>query len=147
MTTGEGVAVAYPAERPDMTGLAAAAADLRRAVGGIRDAQRKIVEVRGTAWSDDRLVKAVVGPRGQLMELELDPRLYRRPNSKLLAATIVDTVRRAVDDAAGKTREIVDELVPKDLQPAGKVGGLDLRALSRTHDSDLKAAMEDDDDG
>jgi DNA-binding protein YbaB len=126
-------------ERPNMAGLAAAIDDLRRAAGGIRDAQRRIVEVTATAWSDDRMVKAVVGPRGQLVELELDPRIYRRPNSTALAATIVATTRKAADEAARKTQEIVDGLVPADLRPAEHAGGLDLRRLTRTHDADLAA--------
>ncbi len=112
------------------------------------DTQRQMLAVTGTAWSDDRMIKAVVGPRGQLIELEIDPRVYRKPNSKALAASIVSTVRAAADDAITKTQEIVDQAMPqaKELIRPGPAGGVDMRRVMRSHDADLKKILEEGDD-
>jgi DNA-binding protein YbaB len=121
---------------PDWGALYGMVADLNQAVSGLEATQRRIFKVTGVAWSDDRMVKAVVGPRGQLIDLEIDPRVYRKPNSKALAATILVTVRRAVEDATRRTQEILDESVAGDLR-VGTIGGLDVRRLIQTHDDDL----------
>jgi DNA-binding protein YbaB len=123
------------------------AKDLRKALGDAEQAQRKALTVTGTAWSKDGLVKAVVGPRGHLLELEIDPRVYRNPNSKSLAATIVTTVRAATDDAMAQTGQILDESVPADLR-SRSTKRLDMWRLSRMHDADVREELhQEDDDG
>ena len=77
--------------------------DLRRGLG---DFQRDLSAITATAKSPDGYVKATVGFRGQLVALELDPRIYRHPDSKLLAASITETVGRATADAAGKVDDL-----------------------------------------
>jgi DNA-binding protein YbaB len=106
--------------------------DLQQTIGNLGEMQQRALAVTGTAWSSDRLVKAVVGPRGQLVDLEIDPRVYRNPNSKALAALIVATVREAVEEAAGKVKEIYQESIPADLRG----GEMDLDKLVTTHDTD-----------
>ena len=81
-------------QRPNWTIIESMVGDLRRSMDNVGGMQRELMRVTGTAWSDDRMVKAVVGPRGQLIELDIDPRVYRKPNSKALAASIVATRRR-----------------------------------------------------
>jgi glycosyltransferase involved in cell wall biosynthesis len=129
-------------ERPDWNALYSMFNDLGKAVQGLEQTQRKIFEVTGTAWSPDRLIKVVVGPRGQLTELEIDPRIYRTPNSKALAATILDTVRRAVDDAMRQTNEALDASVPGDMR-ISKIGSIDVRRMLTRHDADLTRADEE----
>ena len=131
--------------RPNWAAFGEMVGDLKRSLDNVGDAQKKLMRVTGTAWSDDRLVKAVVGPRGQLIELELDPRIYRKPNSKLLSATIVDTVRKAVEQAMAKTEEIMEESLPKDVR-LSKVGDLPMADFNRTHDADLAKKLEVDDE-
>jgi DNA-binding protein YbaB len=123
-------------ERPDWAALRSMFGDLDKAVAGLEDRQRKVFQITGTAWSDDRLVKVVVGPRGQLIELEIDPRIYRTPNSKALAASILATVRRAVDDAMRQTAEVLDEGMPSDLR-MDRIGSIDIRRMIASHDGDL----------
>lgn len=72
---------------------------------GYADLQRTVLAVRGTATSDDGLVTVTVGPNGQLVDLELSPRIYRRPDARRLAETIVETVMAAAGEAAGKVAE------------------------------------------
>jgi hypothetical protein len=124
-------------DRPDWSVLRSMVSDLKRATSNLHDSRDRILRIRGRAWSDDRLVKAVVGPRGQLIELEIDPRVFRNPNSKALAATIVATVRAAVEDSLRQGREIRDELLPADLRSLAERGpsGQDLLSV---HDADLE---------
>jgi DNA-binding protein YbaB len=131
-------------ERPDWAGLSGMVDDLRSAMHNMDDTRRKMLQVTGTAWSPDRTVKVVVGPRGHLVGLEIDPRVYRKPNSVALAESIVATAREAIEQVLAKTQDIVDASVPGDLRIA-KVGSLDVRELALTHDADL--AIEEDDNG
>jgi DNA-binding protein YbaB len=114
-------------------------------MGSVNETHQKMAQVTGVAWSDDRLVKATVGPRGQLVDLEIDPRVYRQPNSKALAATIVATVRRASEEAMAKTQAIVDAAMPSDFGVA-KLGNLSMAKLMRSHDADLPKKLESDDE-
>jgi DNA-binding protein YbaB len=132
-------------ERPDLSAMTSAIEDLRRSLDNAKQTQRKMFQVTGTAWSPDRMIKAVVGPRGQLIDLEIDPRVYRQPNSKALAASILATVRAAVDLAIEQTQQILDDNLPSDLRGT-KVGNFDTRRLMRSHDADLKAQAEEPDD-
>lgn len=130
---------------PDPGALTDMLAELRTAMSHAEDTQRRILHVTGTAWSADRMVKAVAGPRGQLVDLEIDPRVYRRPNSAALAASILSTVRQAAEQAMEETRQILAEHVPSDMR-LGRIGSFDLQSLVHGHDADL-AAEEDDDAG
>ncbi|GAA4329896.1 YbaB/EbfC family nucleoid-associated protein [Klenkia terrae] len=56
---------------------------------------RQARAVQVTETSPDGLVSVTVGARGDLVRLDLDPRIYRRPDSRTLADTITETVHRA----------------------------------------------------
>jgi DNA-binding protein YbaB len=129
--------------RPQWSVLEGMLSDLKQTFAKVPDLQRRMLRVTGEAWSDDRTVKAVVGPKGHLLELEIDPRVYRKPNSKELAATIVATVRRAIEDATSKTREIAEEAMPADPM-LRDIGGLGRFAFGHDADTRLKG---DDPDG
>ncbi len=79
---------------------------LDRLRAGYAELQHGLRAVRGTASSDDGLVTVIVGPQGRVISLELDPRIYRRPDSRHLAQTITSTIRRAADDAESKVRAL-----------------------------------------
>ncbi|MBB4906426.1 YbaB/EbfC family nucleoid-associated protein [Actinophytocola algeriensis] len=72
-----------------------------------------IDDVRGTAHSADELVTAVVGGRGELLELELDARVFREQDAGGLAASILATVREAAEDAEREATRLAEELVPR----------------------------------
>jgi DNA-binding protein YbaB len=120
--------------------------ELQQSVKGISETRQKVAAVTGVAWSDDRTVKAVVGPRGQLVDLDIDPRVFRNPNSKALSATIVATVRAAVEDANRKTREIMEKAMPKD-PGLGIVGRTDFDRWLGSHDADLPRLTTEEEDG
>jgi DNA-binding protein YbaB len=117
--------------------------DLRRATAAIPDTQKRMLKVTGEAWSGDRTIRAVVGPRGQLLDLEIEPRVFRHPDSKALAANIVATVRLAVEEAARQTSAILQESLPSDMR-SGVVGGVDIAKLIQSHDADVRLKGDDD---
>lgn len=79
--------------------LAAEVAANERRAETIREIQKEMAGITGTAESDDGLISATTGVRGQLQSLELDPRIYRKPDSTALAAEITKTVRAAAEEA------------------------------------------------
>ncbi|MFI6761334.1 YbaB/EbfC family nucleoid-associated protein [Micromonospora sp. NPDC050417] len=125
-------------ERPQWSAISGIIGDLQRTLDDAAQTRQQVMEITGTAWSDDRMIKAVVGPRGQLVELEIDPRVYRTPNSKALSASILATVRAAVEDANRKTREVMERVMPK---TAGFLGKTDFDVMMDNHDADLPQAL------
>ncbi|MGW0478325.1 YbaB/EbfC family nucleoid-associated protein [Nonomuraea sp. NPDC003214] len=69
-------------------------------------------ELRVTEKSPDGLVSVTVGSRGELVGLDLDPRVYRRPDARHLADTIVETTRRAEARLRDSIVEIFAPVVP-----------------------------------
>jgi len=118
-----------PTGRPDAAGLAAFAEGLRQTFTRMTEqapalhAQARAVQV--TRSSDDGLVTVTVGARGELVQLDIDPRVYRRPDSRALADAIVTTVRRAAQEAQERVLEIFAPIVPREQLKAQLDGDLD----------------------
>ena len=87
-------------------------AQFERMRSGLGDLQQKLKAVAATVTSDDGLVTATVGPRGQVVKVEFDPRIYRRPNSKELSATVTETIRKATAKAMAEVEELTRPFVP-----------------------------------
>jgi DNA-binding protein YbaB len=130
----------FAGERPDWNALSEMFSDVRRTWADLPNVQKRMLDVRGEAWSDDRLIRAVVGPRGQLVDLEIDPRVYRTPNSAKLSASILATVRAAVDDANAKSRRILEKVMPAD-RGLGLIATTDADRMMASHDADLPRLM------
>jgi DNA-binding protein YbaB len=100
----------------DLSGLRAYAREMTARFDTLREGmgelQRDLQAVAVSAKSPDGYVTATVGARGQLLKLQLDPRIYRRPDSTALATTITETVQRAVADAAEQVRLIGEKHAP-----------------------------------
>lgn len=107
---------------------------------GVGDLQQKLRKVQASVTSEDGYVTATVGPRGQLVKLELDPRIYRRPNSRELAATITETVRRATDKAMESVEQLMRPFVPSAQFQAHM--NYDFEGIFRQLDSDLLKGEE-----
>lgn len=131
---------------PDEAALMNVLSDLQNALKDTAATQRRLLEITGTAWSDDRLIKAVVGPRGQLIDLEIDPRATQRGNSQALGRTIVTVVKAAAENAMAQTREILAEDMPAALGDLGtsSLGGFDLMETAFMSDADLRRRVEGD---
>ncbi|KZB81469.1 hypothetical protein AVL48_05520 [Amycolatopsis regifaucium] len=78
----------------------------------VRTMQRRLAEVRVTADSDDGLISVTVGGAGELLELWLDPRVHRDPDSAALAKSITETVHRAVALSRDEGVAIAASLLP-----------------------------------
>ena len=121
--------------------------ELRRMTSELPDLQKKMRSLSATATSDDGLITATVGPRGQLVELDIDPNIYRRPNSELLASTIVATVREAVDKLMSERNGILERFAPPDLSVAEALQrtGMPKEDLTQ-HDADILRTREVEDE-
>jgi DNA-binding protein YbaB len=131
------------AGRPDWGALRSMLGDLQKATAELPNTRKKMLQVTGTAWSPDRMIKAVVGPRGHLLELEIDPRLLRQPNAKALSAAIVQTVRAAVEEAGQRSSDLLQESLPVDMRASA---GGELSAYIGKHDSETMLRPEGDDE-
>jgi DNA-binding protein YbaB len=129
--------------RPDWGVLRNMMSDLRKATSQLPELQQRMLAVTGTAWSPDGMIKAVVGPRGHLLDLDIDPRVLRQPNSKALSASIVQTVRAAVEDAGRQSNDLLSGTLPGDLQQFGDA--TTMRTFVGSHDADVRVRNEDDD--
>ncbi|MEV4475602.1 YbaB/EbfC family nucleoid-associated protein [Nonomuraea salmonea] len=105
-------------EGPDVAAMRAYADELRETFTRLQDeglelhAKARAVQV--TETSRDGLVSVTVGPRGDLIRLDLDPRIYRRPDARALADTIAETAHRAAAAAQERVMEIFEPVIPPD---------------------------------
>jgi DNA-binding protein YbaB len=81
--------------------------------------------VQVTEKSRDGLISATVGARGDLVRLDIDPRIYRRPDSRELADSITETVHRAATKAQAKVIELFEPLIPAEQMKAHLEGDLE----------------------
>ncbi|GAA0281594.1 YbaB/EbfC family nucleoid-associated protein [Cryptosporangium japonicum] len=128
-------------DQTDWSAISSMAKDLQAAVRNAERTQREALALTGTAWSPDGLIKAVVGPRGHLLELDVDARVYRNPNSKALSAAIVATVRAATDDVMSQSAEILERTLPADLRERAP-GKWNAWKLGRMHDADVRETLK-----
>lgn len=100
----------------DLQGLRAYTSELTakfaKIRGNLSEMQQAMAEVTATAKSADGFVKATVGPRGQLVKLELDARIYRKPDAGKLASTITETVQKAATEAGEKVKAVTEKYAP-----------------------------------
>ncbi|MBB6349608.1 YbaB/EbfC family nucleoid-associated protein [Nonomuraea muscovyensis] len=118
---------------PEAAGMQAYAEELRsmfmRMQDEALDLHKKARAVQVTETSRDGLVSATVGPRGDLVRLDIDPRVYRRPDSRHLADTITETVGRAAAKARERVVEIFEPVIPPE-QMAAHIDG-DIETVMR----------------
>lgn len=105
-----------PADRiPGDAALQGLMDELERTMARIPETQQRLMELTGVAWSSDGMVKAVVGPRGQLLDLEIDSRVFRRPDAQALKASLMGAVTAAIQEVSMQSREIILGQVPPEL--------------------------------
>jgi DNA-binding protein YbaB len=123
--------------QPDAAAMRAYADELRDMFRQIQDAGLELhAEARAvqiTETSRDGLVSVTVGARGELVRLDLDPRIYRRPDARRLADTITETAQRAVARAQERVMEIFEPVIPRADLKAHLDGDLET-ALTRLAD-------------
>ncbi|MFI6501426.1 YbaB/EbfC family nucleoid-associated protein [Nonomuraea typhae] len=85
----------------------------------------RALAVQTTAKSRDGMVAATVGAQGELIRLDLDPRIYRRPDARALAESIIGTVREARAKAVEELTEVFESIAPPEQMAAHLGGDLD----------------------
>jgi DNA-binding protein YbaB len=114
----------------------------QRLRSGMDDLQQRLSTMQVSAESPDGLVRVTVGPRGQLVDLRLDRRVYREMDAEQLARTIVSITQ----DAVAKTTTQVEELMAGYLPPeSGSMQFLrdnDFGNLLRRQDAVMREAGE-----
>lgn len=113
--------------------------EYRQMAADIRAAQSRMAEVRAEASSDDDLIAAVANGSGELVELRLDSRIYRTPDSARLAADITAVVHQAAELARQETFSILSAFLP----PGARPETADLHTDPMLHELDRRIAGED----
>ncbi|GII60371.1 hypothetical protein Skr01_04560 [Sphaerisporangium krabiense] len=118
-----------PFGRPDAAEMRAYADELRATFTRLHQEAPALHEkaraVQVTEKSRDGLISATVGPRGDLIRLDIDPRVYRRPDSRELADSITETVHRAAEKARERVVELFEPLIPAEQMAAHLDGDLE----------------------
>ncbi|MEV4640254.1 YbaB/EbfC family nucleoid-associated protein [Actinoplanes sp. NPDC049548] len=104
---------------------------LRSDLDGI---QRRLAGLRVSVDSEDGLVRATVGARGQLLDLSLDRRIYRDMDAAELSRTIVTTTARAAARAAAEVQHLMAGYLPADSGPMRFLRDDDLGSLLHRQD-------------
>ncbi|MEV1288698.1 YbaB/EbfC family nucleoid-associated protein [Micromonospora sp. NPDC049679] len=112
---------------------------------GLDDLQQRLAKLRVSARSEDGHVTATVGPRGQLVALELDPRIYRDHNVDALAAKITSTIQQATDRATAAVQELVGGYLPAGSGAADYLKDGNFGSLLRRTDAAMREEAERDD--
>ncbi len=114
---------------PDTAGMRAYLGELEKRFSRIQEDGPKLQErmrsLRVTEKSRDGLIAATVGPRGELLKLELDPRIYQRPDARALADQITETVKKAGAKAQEDVIGMLSTLVPREQVEAQLSGDFD----------------------
>ncbi|MEV5301072.1 YbaB/EbfC family nucleoid-associated protein [Amycolatopsis methanolica] len=88
---------------------------IKKATEELPKASQRMMKLTGVGWSPDKLVKVVVGPRGQLADIDIDPRVFRKPDAAALQAAILAASREAVIDINQQREEIMAGQFPADM--------------------------------
>ncbi|GAA0541962.1 hypothetical protein GCM10010172_24240 [Paractinoplanes ferrugineus] len=111
---------------------------------GLDEMQERLSRMAVTAESPDGLVRATVGPRGQLINLELDPDIYRRADADELSRKILRTVEQAVAKTTDQVQEMVGEYLPADSGAARFMRDGNFGTLLSRQDRVMTEAGDDD---
>ncbi|MFC4120095.1 YbaB/EbfC family nucleoid-associated protein [Nonomuraea zeae] len=116
-------------EDADAAGLQAYADELRETFMRMQreasDLNARAQAIRTTEKSADGLVSATVSVRGDLIRLDLDPRVFRRPDARGLADAITDTVQRAKAKALEELVGLFEPVIPPEQLRAHLDGDLE----------------------
>jgi DNA-binding protein YbaB len=102
------------------------------------DLQRRLATLEAAAVSPDGLVRATVGPRGQLVDLRIDPRATRTVDSDRLARIILATVREAAQRSADQVESLMSEYLPSDSGALQFLRDNDFSSLMRRPDAAVR---------
>jgi DNA-binding protein YbaB len=117
----------------------------QRLRSGMDDLQQRLATMQVSAESPDGLVRATVGPRGQLIDLRLDQRVYRDLDVDQLARAVVSTTQAAVEEATAQVEELMSGYLPADSGSVQDLRDNDFGSLLRRQDAVMRETTEGDD--
>lgn len=112
----------------------------QRLRSGMDDMQQRLAELQVSAESDDGLIRATVGPRGQLIDLRLDRRIYRDMDAAELGRKIVTTTEQAAARMAEQVQQLMAGYLPADSGPMRFIRDNDFGSLLRRQDAIMREA-------
>jgi DNA-binding protein YbaB len=112
----------------------------QRLRSGMDDIQQRLATLQVSAESDDGLIRATVGPRGQLIDLRLDRRIYRDMDAAELGRKIVATVEQATAQVAQQVQEMMADYLPADSGPMQFIKDNNFGSLLRRQDAIMREA-------
>jgi DNA-binding protein YbaB len=118
-------------------------AQFERMRDGSGELQQKLKTLTASATSPDGSITATVGPRGHLIRLDIDPRIYRRPDSRELATTITRTIQQATGKVMDQVEELCKPFIPGAQFQAHM--NFDFEGIFRQLDNDLSPGAVTDD--
>jgi DNA-binding protein YbaB len=89
--------------------------DYSQQVGRLNEMRHDLDKVSATATREDGLVTVVVGPRGQVQDIRLDPRVYRKLDSGELSRAIMKLIGEATADVSEQMQKIMTPFMPEGL--------------------------------
>lgn len=104
------------------------AEEIGRQVERVREACGALNAIESTVTSADGLISVTVGSQGQVRDIKLNARVYRRLSPSELADALVRQIDRAVAAVSEQRRRIMEPLMPEGLcydQVAGENVTLD----------------------
>lgn len=93
-----------------------------RQIERLQGMRHDLGKVSATAKRPDGLITVVVGSQGQVQDIQLDPRVYRKLDSGELSRAIMELIAEATSDAAEQTKKIMAPFVPEGLSLDGTLG-------------------------
>jgi DNA-binding protein YbaB len=96
----------------------------------VRRIRQTVTGLTASAESPDGLIDATVGVYGELVELVLDPRVYREPNADTLAESIMATVNEARETAQSDVRRELAQCLPPELSNGLQTDSIDPAGLA-----------------
>ena len=83
--------------------------EMHSRMAGVQRYQERLAAVEGTGDAAGGLVRATVGPGGDVRDLQIEPRAMRLTSHSLREA-LLEAIRLATDDARARTAELGAEL-------------------------------------
>jgi DNA-binding protein YbaB len=114
----------------------------QRLRSGMDDMQQRLAALQVSAESDDGLIRATVGPRGQLIDLRLDRRIYRDMDAAELGRKIVTTTEKAAAQAAEQVQQMMAGYLPADSGPMQFIKDNNFGSLLRRQDAIMREAED-----
>ena len=110
----------------------------QRLRSGMDEMQQRLAALQVTAESEDGLIRATVGPRGQLIDLRLDRRIYRDMDAAELGRKIVATTEQAAAQAAEQVQQVMSGYLPADSGPMQYIKDNNFGSLLRRQDAIMR---------